>query len=102
MSTSRRTEITYHLNGETIDKKLTEADDDHIVRRLSFVKNLYLGDTLKDATERVGRSEATGSRWAEQWNEGGLAELAPPRDHSSIQRSCLTHTATGTNSMSAA
>jgi transposase len=98
MSTSRRKEITHHLPESTIDEKLTEADDDYIVRRFSFVKNLYLGDTLKAAAERVGRSESTGSRWAEQWNEGGLAELAPsfgggrpPKLNDEQQQALLEH-----------
>jgi len=48
-----------------------------IVRRLSFVKNLYAGDTLEEAATRVGKSESTGSRWARRWNEGGLGQLTP-------------------------
>lgn len=77
MGTSRRKEINHHLSEEKLDEKLAEADDDEMVRRLSFVKNLYRGDTIKEAAARVGRSESTGDRWAEAWNEGGLEGLAP-------------------------
>lgn len=77
MTGRRRKEIEQHLTEVTLDERLAEADDDDIVRRISFVKNLYQGDTVKEAADRVGRSESTGDRWAEDWNEGGLDELAP-------------------------
>lgn len=77
MSGPRRKEIKRHLTEDELDEKIVEVDDEHILRRLIFIKSLYRGDTLEEAAERVGRSDATGSRWANQWNEGGLAELAP-------------------------
>ena len=48
-----------------------------IVRRLTFVKNLYEGNTLEEAANRVGKSQSTSSRWAQRWNEGGLGLLTP-------------------------
>jgi transposase len=77
MTYKRRKEIKRHLTEDELDKKLAEADDDDIVRRLTFLKNLYQGDMIKEAANRVGRSEATGDRWADDWNEGGLEQLAP-------------------------
>lgn len=77
MSRKRRKEIKRHLTEDELDEKLAEADDDEIVRRLTFLKNLYRGDLIKEAANRVGRSESTGSRWADRWNENGLDGLAP-------------------------
>lgn len=77
MSGNRRKEITRHLTEDELDRLLAEADDPTIIRRLIFVKNLYAGDTLEDAANRVGKSAATGSRWAHRWNEGGLERLTP-------------------------
>ena len=54
-----------------------EADDCRVVRRLCFVNNLYEGDTLKQATRRVGASRGTGSEWFTRWNENGLGGLVP-------------------------
>ena len=42
-----------------------------------FSKTVYQGDLIKKAANRVGRSESTGGRWADRWNEGGLEGLAP-------------------------
>ena len=72
MSRKRRKEIKRHLIEDELDKKLAEADDDEIVRRLTFLKNVYQGDLIKKAANRVGRSESTGGRWTDRWNEGGL------------------------------
>lgn len=77
MGDQRRKEIKRHLPEEELDKQLAEADDFLIVRRLSFIKNLYNGETIKEAANRIGRSEPTGDRWADDWNEGGSEALAP-------------------------
>jgi len=77
MSGDRRKDIVEHLSEDDLDRLLSEADDPKVVRRLTFVKNLYEGDTLAEAARRVGKSESTGSRWARRWNEGGLGLLTP-------------------------
>ena len=77
MSSDRRKDVVRHLSDKDLDRLLTEADDPKVVRRLTFVKNLYEGDTLEEAANRVGKSESTGSRWAQRWNEGELGQLTP-------------------------
>ena len=79
MGNGRRKDIERHLTEEELDAKLRDETDSEMVRRLSFVKNLYYGDTLGEAAERVGKSQPTGARWAERWNSEGLDGLAP--DH---------------------
>ena len=77
MGGDRRKVIIRHLSEEDLDRLLSEADDPKVVHRLTFVKNLYAGDTLEEAAARVGKSESTGSRWARRWNEGDLGRLTP-------------------------
>ena len=77
MERSRRKEIEHHLTEEEIDELLREAEDDHHLRRLGFLKNLYQGDSIPEAADREGRSAATGGRWADAWNEDGLEGLMP-------------------------
>lgn len=77
MPGNRRMEIERHIPEDELDRLIDETEDDHMLRRLIFVKNLYHGDSLEEAADRVGRSDATASRWANQWNDGGLEELAP-------------------------
>lgn len=74
---ARRKEIERHLSEAELDEKIKSADDPKIVQRLCYVKNLYEGDTLKEAAQRVGSSQPTGARWAKQWNEGGVDGIRP-------------------------
>jgi transposase len=77
MSGDRRKDVVRHLSEEDIDRLLAEEDDPKIVLRLTFVKNLYEGDTLEEAANRVGKAKSTGSRWVRRWNERGLGQLTP-------------------------
>ena len=77
MSGDRNKEIVRHLSEADLNRLLAETDDEKVSKRLIFVKNLYKGDTLEEAADRVGKSASTGSRWARRWNEGGLGLLTP-------------------------
>jgi len=77
MGRERRKEIKCHISEEKFDELLRDAEDKHRIRRLGFVKNLYQGDTIAEAADREARSAATGGRWADAWNEGGLEALMP-------------------------
>ena len=88
MGTGRRKEIERHLSENELDAKLRDTEDPEMVRRLGFIKNLYRGDTLGEAATREGKSQPTGARWAAQWNDGCVDELAP--DHGGGRPSKLT------------
>mgnify|MGYP000739383016 CR=1 FL=1 len=77
MGRDRRKKIKHHLTESEIDELLKEAEGEHELRRIGFIKNLYQGDTVPEAADREGRSASTGDRWATAWNEGGIAELMP-------------------------
>ena len=77
MGDGRRKEIKRHLPEERIDELLRGAEDNRRQERLGFLKNLYRGDTIEEAADREGRSAATGGRWLDAWNEGGLEGLMP-------------------------
>ena len=77
MSRDRRTDVVRHLTEEDLERLLAGADDPTVVRRLIFIKNLYAGDTLEEAANRIGKSASTGSRWVRRWNDGGLGKLTP-------------------------
>jgi transposase len=74
---TRRVVVERHLSAEELRDAIKEADDCRVVRRLCFVSNLYEGDTLKQATRRVGASRAIGSEWLTRWNEHGAPGLIP-------------------------
>lgn len=77
---ARRKEIERHLSSEEVDEAIDQAQSEgnaYLVRRLTFVKNLYRGDSVNEAGERVGVSSATASRWARTWNDAGVEGLKP-------------------------
>jgi len=88
MGNGRRKVIERHLSVTELDARLRDADDPEMVRRLGFIKNLYQGDTLGDVAGREGKSQPTGARWAERWNDDGVSGLAP--DHGGGRPSKLT------------
>ena len=74
---TRRVVVERHLTDEELRDAIKEADDPKVVRRLCFVNNLYEGDTLKQATRRVGASRGIGSEWLTRWNADGPKGLVP-------------------------
>lgn len=77
MGRERRKEIERHSTEAELDEKLDESTDPKLLQRLYFLKNLYAGDTLREAARRVGKSQPTGVRWANRWNVDGLDGLTP-------------------------
>lgn len=74
---ARRAVVERHLSDEELRLEIKKADDPKVVRRLCFVSNLCAGDTIKEATTRVGASRSIGSQWLERWNETGPNGLIP-------------------------
>jgi len=53
--------ILFDISARRILINCFRSDDSKVIRRLTFVKSLYAGDTLEQAATRVGMSESTGS-----------------------------------------
>ncbi len=80
MKNNRRGLLVRHLTGGELDQAIADAqkaDETRLVRRLCYVKNLYVGDTREEAGDRVGISRSTTRRWARAWNEAGVEGLRP-------------------------
>jgi transposase len=73
-------EVIRHLKDDEVDAAIDEAqkeNDGHLVRRLCLIKNLYAGDSVTEAADRVGVSQPTASRWVDAWNSDSIAGLEP-------------------------
>jgi len=77
MPGDRRKEIIRHLTEDDLDRLLSESTNSKLTERLIFLKRIYKGAALEDAADDVGKSSATGTRWARRWNKGGLGLLMP-------------------------
>jgi putative transposase len=72
--------LVKHLSEDELEQAITDAqkaDETRLVRRLCYIKNLYQGDTRKEAGKRVGISRSTTRRWARAWNDRGVDGLRP-------------------------
>lgn len=76
---NRHKELIRHLTETELAAELRDCKNAEMVRRLGFIKNLYHGDTIAEAAKREGKSQPTGGRWLNRWNEGGVDDLKP--DH---------------------
>jgi hypothetical protein len=65
MNGRRRFDVIEHLSEAELDMAINDAqkaDEAQLVRRLCFVKNLYVGDVLEEAARRVGVSQLGSAR----------------------------------------
>lgn len=72
--------VVRHLEGAELADAIEEAQKagkTRLLRRLCCIRNLYKGDTVTEAADRVGVAQPTGSRWIEAWNANGVAGLEP-------------------------
>ncbi|MFB6102040.1 MAG: helix-turn-helix domain-containing protein [Haloplanus sp.] len=67
--------VTRHLSTDALETEIASATNPGVVRRLCFVRNLYQGDDLGAAAERVGVSPSVGREWRERWAENGVDAL---------------------------
>lgn len=73
-------EAERHLTEEELADAIDDAQsagNTRLVRRLCFIRNLYKGDSVTEAADRVGVAQPTGSRWVEAWNAGEIDGLKP-------------------------
>lgn len=78
----RRKSVARHLEPAELDRQLEWAQrrgEAALLRRLCLIENVYAGDTLAEAADRVGISQPTASRWTDAWNEDGVDGLRPDR-----------------------
>jgi len=69
--------VTKHIPFEELKGLVRKEKDKHVHERLLFIHQLYLGDSVEEACERMCLSNQTGYNWLEQWNSGGYEGLAP-------------------------
>lgn len=77
MGRKRVYEIIRHLTEEEIDKKIKEERNVKVVKRLYFIKYLYMGMSVEEAARLVGVAKATGYSWLKRWNKEGYEGLIP-------------------------
>jgi putative transposase len=71
-------EVVRHLTAEDLDVRIRKLEKStRILKRLYFVRYLYKGMGVEDATEMVGVTKKTGYDWLKAWNSKGYDGLIP-------------------------
>ena len=80
MSRSETIHIERHLAMEELEKRIKAQEKDaRILKRLYFVRYLYEGRTVKEASELVGITKCNGYIWQEPENYPCFTREIKPR-----------------------
>lgn len=63
---------------EDLNKRIRSLEKDvRVLKRLYFVRYRYEGDSVEEASEKVGVTKMMGYEWQERWNRDGVEGLIP-------------------------
>lgn len=74
---SRRISVERCVAADELERLIRKELDPRVKERLIFVRILYGGESVADASAMVGRTRITGYNWLHRWNQGGVEGLKP-------------------------
>jgi len=77
MSRKREIPVKKRLSYGGLRKQIKNGSDNRLLQRLCFIMALYEGDSVKEASRKVGVVKSTGYNWLHRWNDDGLEGLRP-------------------------
>lgn len=69
--------VVKHLSQQDLESRIKQDKSKRFAERLIFIRNLYAGDEVETAAQKVGRCPATGYNWIQRWNAHGPDGLRP-------------------------
>ena len=63
--------LVKHCSVDKLKEYIKDETDAKVLLKLIFIKNLYDGISIQDATENLGYTTRTGYRWINEWNKEG-------------------------------
>jgi len=70
-------DIIKHVQPDELKLLVRKEKNKHVHERLLFIRQLYLGDNVEIACDRLCISVQTGYNWLEQWNKKGYEGTVP-------------------------
>ena len=70
-------QLIKHVPDDELKRRVRKEKDKYVHERLLFIRQLYLGDSVAQACERLCIAEQTGYNWLRLWNEKGYEGLKP-------------------------
>jgi putative transposase len=63
---------------EELDRRIRSLEKDtRVLKRLYFVRYRYDGDSVEEASKKVGVTKMVGYQWQQRWNQDGVEGLVP-------------------------
>ncbi len=69
--------IDRKLSLNKVNSLIKHENNSRVLKRLYFIKFRYLGDSVEEASIKVGVTKKCGYYWQDYWNKGGYAALIP-------------------------
>jgi transposase len=69
--------LVAHLSLDQLLDRIRRESNARVLKRLYFICYLMQGDTLTNATKRVGVTRSLGYMWLDRWNRDGPGGLVP-------------------------
>ena len=69
--------VIKHIPSDELKILVRKEKNKHVHERLLFIRQLYLGDSVEEASERMCLSVQTGYNWLNEWNRKGYEGLIP-------------------------
>jgi len=77
MASKEQIPIDRKVTLDEINFLIKHENNSRVLKRLYFVKFRYMGDSVEEATDKIGATKKTGYYWQDDWNKGGYAALIP-------------------------
>lgn len=70
-------ELIKHVPADELKKLIRKEKDKYVHERLLFIRQLYLGDNVETACDRICIAVQSGYNWLALWNQKGYEGLSP-------------------------
>ena len=78
MGRNRTYHITKTISLNDLEKTIKEKEKElRILKRLYFIRFLYQGHVIEEASEKIGITVPTAYEWLKRWNKSGYDGLVP-------------------------
>jgi putative transposase len=78
MPTRKKYTVKKHITKQQLQKMIKQKEKEALIlKRLYFIRLLYDGHSVEDASDKIGIVKATGYNWLKRWNKGKFKELCP-------------------------
>ncbi len=78
MGRNRAYHVVKQISLNNLDKTIKAKEKDlRVLKRLYFIRLLYQGYALEEASEKIGITVPTAYEWLKRWNKSGYDGLVP-------------------------